>query len=105
MAWPWSSNLKNIYTEFILFKAYLPPQSSSIQPGAIFAKVAPLLPAACGPDGWKNKFLKNLPEHCTSVLADLFNKILDLGIVPNEWTVGIIMPLFKNKGAPTDPSN
>ena len=51
MAWPWSSNLKNIYTEFILFKAYLPPQSSSIQPGAIFAKVAPLLPAACGPDG------------------------------------------------------
>ena len=45
----WSSHLNNIYTEFILFKAYLPPQSSSIHPSAIFAKVAPLLPAACGP--------------------------------------------------------
>ena len=69
VAWPWSSHLKNIiYTEFILFKAYLPPQSSSIHPSAIFAKVAPLLPAACGPGC---EFLLLVWAGAAKLLADL----------------------------------
>jgi hypothetical protein len=35
----------------------------------------------------------------------LFNKILDSGIIPSQWTFGNIIPLYKNKGDTTDPKN
>ena len=28
----------------------------------------------------------------------LFNKILDSGAIPEAWTLGNILPFFKNKG-------
>ena len=60
---------------------------------------------ASGPDGIRNEFLKNLPSDLISLLTDFFNKILDSGVIPKEWSLGMIMPLFKNKGSSTDPSN
>ena len=27
------------------------------------------------------------------------------GIIPETWTTGIIIPVYKNKGCPTDPDN
>jgi small basic protein len=35
----------------------------------------------------------------------LFNVVLDTGIIPETWTTGIIIPVYKNKGCPTDPDN
>ena len=60
---------------------------------------------ASGPDGIRNEFLKHLPSDLVDFICSFFNKILDSGLIPKEWTLGMIMPLFKNKGSNTDPSN
>ena len=39
------------------------------------------------------------------IFVKLFNIVLDTGIIPSDWCVGMIKPLFKNKGSPKDPSN
>lgn len=39
------------------------------------------------------------------VYRKLFNLIYDRGYVPDEWLIGIIKPIFKNKGDPTQPEN
>ena len=39
------------------------------------------------------------------VYEKLFNIILNTGIVPDTWTVGIIHSIYKNKGDSKDPSN
>ena len=39
------------------------------------------------------------------VITNLFNFILDSGVIPTNWCLGIIMPLYKNKGSVNDPYN
>ena len=60
---------------------------------------------ASGPDHIKNEYLKQLPEEGLNFVLKFFNKILESGIIPEDWTIGAILPLFKNKGSPEDPSN
>ena len=60
---------------------------------------------ASGNDHIKNELLKSLPHEYISILCKHFNTILDSGIIPREWGVGTIMPLFKNKGSALDPGN
>ena len=60
---------------------------------------------ASGPDGIRNEFLRNLPNNLIELFSHFFNKILDTGLIPEEWSVGIILPLYKKKGPQTDPSN
>ena len=31
--------------------------------------------------------------------------ILECGLVPTSWCIGVIKPIFKNKGSPDDPDN
>ena len=31
--------------------------------------------------------------------------VLNTGLIPSEWNIGIIIPLHKNKGAANDPNN
>ena len=58
---------------------------------------------ACGVDNIHNEFLKNCPTEIIMAITDFFNIVLDTRIVPTEWTIGLIIPLYKNKGAKSDP--
>jgi hypothetical protein len=48
--------------------------------------------------------LKNCPENVIDLVVNMFNLVLQSGIVPTEWCIGIIQPLFK-KGSPDNPDN
>ena len=39
------------------------------------------------------------------MLSNLFNVILASGNVPEQWSVGVIKPIYKSSGDDTDPSN
>ena len=51
-----------------------------------------------GMDCILNEFIKNCPENLINVIVLLFNMVLESGIIPSDWTVGIIKVLYKNKG-------
>ena len=55
----------------------------------------------CGIDNVINEYIK-----CTiHVFVKLFNIILKSGIIPNNWVLGLIKQLYKNKGSRSDPDN
>ena len=58
-----------------------------------------------GVDFIKNEYLKNCPLAVIKLAVSLFNLVLKTGIVPNEWCIGLIVPIFKKKGSPHDPNN
>ena len=60
---------------------------------------------ACGIDSVINEFLKNSPQEMLQVLVKFFNIVLDSGIVPTDWCIGLIQPLYKNKGSAKNPDN
>ena len=52
---------------------------------------------ASGVDNVLNEFLKYCHADCLKLLVDYFNIILDTGMVPTEWCLGILYPLYKKK--------
>ena len=60
---------------------------------------------AAGLDLIKNEFLKNCPESVIKLAVILFNLVLKTGFVPLEWCIGLIIPIYKNKGSHSDPNN
>ena len=58
-----------------------------------------------GLDNILNEYIKSTIHVMIPIYKRLFNLIPDMGIVPESWTCGVIKPIFKNKGDPSDPSN
>ena len=58
-----------------------------------------------GIDHVTNEYIKNSVHIFLPVYEDLFNTILDTGIFPSQWSIGIISPIYKGKGSNEDPSN
>ena len=58
-----------------------------------------------GFDFVKNEYIKNCPPSVVALIVNLFNLILRTGHVPHDWSIGLIVPIFKKKGSPSDPSN
>lgn len=58
-----------------------------------------------GNDQIINEFLRVSKEKLLTVYTDLFNIILNTGIIPDDWCLGYIKPLYKNNGSKDDPSN
>ena len=58
-----------------------------------------------GADSIINEFFQHCHRDCLQIITDFFNIVLNTGYVPTEWCLGIIHPLYKNKGPVTDPDN
>lgn len=59
---------------------------------------------ACGPDDLKPIVLKNLSVQIAPLVTKLFQKSLDTGTIPSDWTKANVTPLFK-KGDKSNPAN
>ena len=60
---------------------------------------------ACGTDKILNEFIKSTFSKMKQVYVDLFNRILNDGQIPESWTIGMIIPIYKNKGDKGDFNN
>ena len=60
---------------------------------------------ACGVDEIINEFLKAASDVMLTLFTKFFNVILLSGKVPEIWSVGLIKPIYKNKGSDSDPHN
>ena len=58
-----------------------------------------------GTDSILNEHLKNTINVMAPVYTKLFNIIFDSGLIPESWTLGNIIPIFKNKGTFKNPEN
>ena len=60
---------------------------------------------APGIDGIINESICHTFANLKHFWCVLFNKILETGILPEEWQTGVIIPIYKNKGDKNDPNN
>ena len=49
--------------------------------------------------------MKNSTPELTQIYCKIFNIVLYTGIIPENWTIGIIKPVYKNKGDTMEPEN
>ncbi len=52
-----------------------------------------------------NEYIKSTKHLLCPLYVKMFNKILDTGVMSSEWSVGTIVPLYKNKGDIQDVNN
>jgi hypothetical protein len=60
---------------------------------------------AAGVDKIINEYIKSTVEIMIPVYVALFNKILNSGSIPESWVIGLIVPIYKNKGDADDCNN
>ncbi len=60
---------------------------------------------SAGIDQILNEYIKSTVNVFMPVYVSLFNKIFESGIFLEDWTLGMIIPIFKRKGDAVDPDN
>ena len=60
---------------------------------------------ACGGDLIINEFLKYSASKLLPIFFSLFNIVFDSGCIPETWSEGSIVPIYKNKGDPANADN
>ena len=60
---------------------------------------------ACGDDRVINEYICSKIGLCLPVFKWLFNYVLEMGNIPQDWILGNIIPIYKNKGDTNDPGN
>ena len=53
---------------------------------------------ASGIDTILNEYIKSTSDRLMTIYELLFNRVLNEGNIPESWTIGNILPLYKNKG-------
>ena len=46
-----------------------------------------------------------MPQRMTKLPTKWFNIVLNTGVIPTNWCIGIIKPLYKGKGPQDQPDN
>ena len=59
----------------------------------------------CGEDKVINEYIKSTTNTFIDIYEQLFNIIFETGIVPDNWLMGYIKPIYKNKGDKMDPKS
>ena len=59
---------------------------------------------ATGPDKLPSRLLKELAYQIASALTLLFRASINQGVVPSDWRMANVVPIFK-KGSRSSPSN
>ena len=68
----------------------------TVTPAIVFDKLHSLKSnKSPGPDGWPPVILRNCAEHLCVPLSMLFNKSLENRLLPKDWKIGHITPIFK----------
>ena len=52
-----------------------------------------------------NEYIKSTSSIFRPIYHKLFNIVLDTGILPDAWLIGVIKPIYKNKDNPDDPNS
>ena len=60
---------------------------------------------ACGIDNIANEFIIDSCNMIAPTITKLFNIILETGLITQKWCIGILTPIFKNKGSAENPEN
>ena len=60
---------------------------------------------ASGEDNIVNEHIKSTIHLLLPIYCKLCNIILDTGIIPESWSIGVIKPIYKNKGDPKKAEN
>jgi len=60
---------------------------------------------ASGIDNIINEYLKHCPKKVMEIIVKLFNIVLESGVIPSEWCIGMINPIYKNKGSMDEADN
>ena len=60
---------------------------------------------AVGEDKISNEYIKASIDTLKPVYKKIFNIVYSTGIIPTNWTLGVIKPIYKNKGSKADPDN
>ena len=60
---------------------------------------------AAGTDPVVNEFLRVTADKLCPMFTKLFNVILVSGVIPEAWSQGLIVPIYKKKCEVTDPNN
>ena len=60
---------------------------------------------ACSIDELINEFFKTSLDLMTPIYVKLFNLIFNTGVIPVNWTIGLIKPIYKKKDNKEKPEN
>ena len=60
---------------------------------------------ASGEDAIINEYIKATSTQFIEIYEKLFNLIFDTGYIPENWLIGNIIPVYKNKGDSDNPKN
>lgn len=89
--------------EEVLGRAELVAPFAEVEVAAALGRLT--LGTCAGADGWTPKLFKGngLQEAWIPLLTVLFNRCLEEGRLPHDWLIGMIRPIWKQKGSISDP--